>query len=70
MKIKYEGNGQRIDSFLGDFVDELTRSKAQELIKNDKVLVNGNPVKQKYNLVNGDEIEYTIEFQEKGPVTP
>jgi 23S rRNA pseudouridine1911/1915/1917 synthase len=65
MKIKYEGQGDRLDIFLSDYIEELSRSKVQELIKTNKVLVNGEVKKQKHILSPGDILEVEISFEQK-----
>lgn len=47
--------GVRLDSFLSDEVEELSRSAAQKLIESSAVLVNSKPVSKSYKL-RGDEI--------------
>ena len=65
MKINYEGNGDRLDTFLSDYVEDISRSKIQELIKTGYVQVNGEFKKQKYILNNGDIITLEIVKEEK-----
>ena len=58
----------RIDIYLSEELD-LSRSKVQKLIKNNKVLVNGNPINNSYKTKLDDEIEvlsdldYTITIE-------
>ena len=58
----------RIDIYLSEELD-LSRSKVQKLIKNNKVLVNGNPISNSYKTKLDDEIEvlsdldYTITIE-------
>lgn len=58
--------GERIDVFLaGQSVCPMSRSKAQQLIKNQKVLVNDAPIKTSYLLGETDII--TVHMPEKKP---
>lgn len=46
----------RIDSFLAEELDEISRSYIQKIIKKGLVKVNGKSVKPKYNIQEGDNI--------------
>ena len=51
----------RLDAYLNDEIDDLTRSQIQKLIKDENILVNGQAVaKTGYKVVNGDKISVTI----------
>jgi len=52
--------GVRLDAFLADEIESLSRSFLQKLIKEECILVNGNPVKSNYRLAGGDVITLTI----------
>lgn len=52
--------GIRIDKYLGDIVEDLSRSHVQKLIEEGQVLVNHSPVKTKYKTQTGDVIEIHI----------
>jgi len=51
-----EQGGQRIDLFLSRVIPDLSRSHFKKLIKEDLILVNGNPVKPSYETRAGDLI--------------
>jgi 23S rRNA pseudouridine1911/1915/1917 synthase len=55
---------ERLDIFLTHSIENSTRSKVQNLIKNGLVQVNGKPAKPSYQLIPGDIIEVRI------PVNP
>lgn len=59
----------RIDKFLIDKLD-LSRSKVQEMIKQDLVLVNGKVTKNSYILRLSDLVEITGELKEETDVLP
>lgn len=53
----------RIDKFITDRVENVTRNRVQNAIDDGKVLVNGNEVKSNYKVKPGDNVE-VISFEE------
>ncbi len=51
---------ERLDVFLTHSIENSTRTKVQNLIKNEFVLVNGKVVKPSYQLIPGDVVEVRI----------
>ena len=49
-------NGVRLDQFVADSIEDLTRTSATTLIENGNILVNSQPKKKNYKLVCGDAI--------------
>lgn len=49
--------GERIDRYLAEEVEDKSRSYLQKLIKNEYVKVNDKPVKANYRLILGDRVE-------------
>lgn len=58
--ITEEQEGERVDKFLAEAEETLSRSFIQKLIKDGKVLVNGSSVKARYEVTTGDEITLNI----------
>ena len=54
--ISAERSGVRIDKFLCDYYDDLSRSHIKNCLTNGDILVNDSKVKAGYNLKAGDEI--------------
>ena len=54
-KIIVETRGERLDKYVVEKTD-LSRVNIQRLIKDEKILVNGEPSKANYKVVEGDEI--------------
>ena len=52
--------GTRIDSWLAEQVEGLTRSAAQNLLAEQTVSMNGKPVKKNYKLVGGESLTVTM----------
>jgi 23S rRNA pseudouridine1911/1915/1917 synthase len=52
-----ESAGQRIDKFLSENLEDLSRSRIQKLISGGRVLVGGSGVSKNYRLSAGDRIE-------------
>ena len=55
-----EWDGIRIDKFLSENIDFLSRSYIQKMIKEENITVNGNIVKSKYCIKENDEISFMI----------
>lgn len=55
-----EEGAVRIDKYLSDCVENLSRSYLQKLLKEGKVSVNGKPVKSNYKAAKGDMISLEV----------
>lgn len=55
--VKDDEAGKRIDSYLSNKDDEISRVAVQRLIKNDKILVNGKSTKASYKVQKNDSIK-------------
>lgn len=64
MEIKIEVGGIRLDKALADLT-ELSRTVANEQIKQEQILVNGQVKKAKYTVQTGDVISYQIPVMEE-----
>lgn len=53
-------NSMRIDRYLAETSDGLSRSHIQKLIKDGDITVNDKPVKANYRLISGDNIKINI----------
>ena len=53
-------SGQRLDAFLAQSVEGISRSSAQKLLEEGCVLLNGKPGKKNDKLFDGDVVEVTI----------
>ncbi|MGB8952479.1 MAG: RluA family pseudouridine synthase [Candidatus Aminicenantales bacterium] len=62
--------GQRLDVYLTQKIDELTRSQVKKLIGQDKVIVNGEPSKSSRILREGDRIEFEFQMTERAGINP
>ncbi|MGN0298583.1 MAG: RluA family pseudouridine synthase [Lachnospiraceae bacterium] len=58
--VEEDADGMRVDKFLAEQKENLTRSYIQKLIKQGGVCVNGKPVKASYVLSESDVIELDI----------
>lgn len=52
-----EEKGRRLDQFLADQLEELTRSAAQRLAEEEHVLLNGKPLKKNYKMTGCETLE-------------
>lgn len=58
--VEEEMEGERLDSFVSESMEDLSRSLVQSLIKDGKVLVAGQHAKASYRIKAGDEIRVEI----------
>ena len=61
--VSRERSGQRLDQFLAASIPEVSRTRVQQLIRQQDVLVNGRHQKASYALQAGDEIRVTGEVR-------
>ncbi len=59
-KIVFEGYSKRLDVFVADELENLSRSLVQKLIKDGHVTVNGKNVKPSWPLTAGETVEITL----------
>lgn len=69
MEIVVKNSNDRIDSYLSKELD-ISRSKVQKLIEEEKVLVNGKNVNSSYKLKENDNISVDSELDYEIHVTP
>ena len=65
-----ENIGKRLDAYVSSLKDNISRSNAQKLIKNNKIFVNGKNVKESYKVKENDEIRIIIEEPKKSSLKP
>ena len=70
MSLISKKKGERIDKFLGENLDDLSRSYIQKLLKEEQVLVNGRVIKANYKTQSGDYIEFHIPDPEVLDILP
>lgn len=70
MIIRCEQEGLRIDVFLSEQVETLSRSSAGQLAEKGKILVAGKPVKKNYKTHAGDEITFELPQPEPVEILP
>ena len=68
--IKAEEAGTRIDKFIADNLEDVSRSYIQKLIEDKLVTLNGSFVKAKYKVKTGDEFEVIIPDAKELDVVP
>ena len=70
INIRAEQSGERIDRFLGTYLDDLSRSYIQKLLKDGAIEVNGRAVKANYKVASGDEITVRIPDPQEPEILP
>lgn len=65
-----ENFNQRLDQFLSDYYDDISRSKLSKLIKSSNVKVNGKFEKASYIVKENDEISINLEELKLKPILP
>lgn len=68
--VSVEQQGSRIDKFLNEQTSDLSRSRIQELIKSDRVQINGHYCKSNTRIKAGDEIMLEVPPEEPLCVLP
>lgn len=68
--ISDEDENKRLDNFLSEIFESKSRNQIQNLIKNEKVLVNGSIKKPSYSLKESDVIEVTFSEESEKVIEP
>ena len=64
-----ENNQKRLDSYVTDKLSKVSRTTAQRLIEEEKILVNGSKCKPSLKLKGGEEITIQKEEAKETPKT-
>ena len=70
MKILCDRDGLRLDAYLPEVQEELSRNAVQKLLEKGEILVNGKPVKKNYKVKMGDEIQFSLPEPEVVDILP
>lgn len=62
--------GERVDRYLSETLEDRSRSYIQKLIKEQYVVVNQKPVKASYRLLLGDQVEITLPEVKEPDIMP
>src|SRR5262249_57882562 len=57
LSVNQDDAGRRLDQFLASQLPDISRARVQELIEQDKILVNGGAAKPSLRLRGGEQIE-------------
>lgn len=68
--VSAEDNGLRIDKYLSDHMEEMSRSYLQKLLKSQDVMVNEKTVKANYKVASGDVISVSVPEPEAVDIKP
>ena len=69
-KITEENKGKRLDIFLSENIEDITRSYIKTLIEEENILVNGNKQKSGYSLKLNDVVEVNIPESKEADILP
>ena len=70
LEVEPAGAGERLDAWVADRLDALSRSRAAQLIAEGRVRLNGEPAKKSERLETGDAVEVEIPEPEPSEVEP
>ena len=67
LRVSGEDAGERLDRYLVAQLPELSRTRIQELISEERVLVAGHPARASHRVVEGESVQ--IEVLSRPPLT-
>lgn len=59
-KVSADSAGERLDRYIAESLDTVTRSAVQKIIDGGGAVLNGEALDKKYKVKTGDEIEFTV----------
>ena len=60
LQVSSEDQGARLDKYVADKIDHLSRSKVLKLIQNSSVLINDKKVNPSYKVNTGEIVEINL----------
>ena len=70
LEVDAAGGGERLDAFVADRVEGLSRSRVAQLIAEDRIRLNGEPAKKSERLTAGDVVDVEVPPPEPSSVEP
>ncbi|MDX1675367.1 MAG: RluA family pseudouridine synthase [Longimicrobiales bacterium] len=70
LEVESAGDGERLDAWVADRLDDLSRSRAAQLIAEGRIRLNGEPAKKSERLEAGDVVEVEVPEPEPSGVEP
>ncbi len=70
LKVGAKDAGMRLDSFVAERIEDLSRSHAKRLIEGGEVTVNGKQVKPSFEVEEGDRVYVSVPFPVKPSAEP
>ena len=70
LTVEADYDNSRIDAFLSEHLEELSRSYVQKLIKNGGVLVGQKPVRASFRVKEGDRVILSLPDEREPDIQP
>ena len=69
-QVEKENTGIRIDKYLSDNMEDISRSYLQKLLKDKSITVNNKAIKANYKVQEGDMVSVSVPEPEEPDILP